>query len=216
MFPSSLGSFYVGLDLGQRQDHSAIAVVERMQRGAKTVLYAVRGVQRVALGTPYPQVVEQVRTILGGDELSGRSRLVVDATGVGAPVVDALRAALAGLRSGTPEITAVTITSGEKATENRSTLGVQRWNVPKRDLVAGVQMLLERGELRIARELREAGPLVKELLDIRETTKATGRVRIGAEGGGEHDDLAIALALACWRAQRVREITLGGGRLPMM
>ena len=29
-----------------------------------------------------------------------------------------------------------------------------------------------------------------------------GRVRIGADGCGEHDDLVIALALACWRAKR--------------
>jgi hypothetical protein len=157
----SVHSFYVGLDLGQRQDHSAIAVVERAQMNAKTVVYAVRGVERVALGTPYPKVVERVRGILGSYELNGRSSLVVDATGVGAPVVDSLKAAL------TTEITAVTITGGEKAAENRSTYGIQRWNVPKRDLVAGVQMLLERGELRIAKGMREAGPLVKELLDMR-------------------------------------------------
>jgi hypothetical protein len=208
--------FFVGLDLGQKQDHSAVAVVERVQRDAKSVYYAVRGVQRVALGTPYPQVVERVRGILSSDELYGRSSLVVDATGVGAPVVDALRPALAGASRIAPEITAVTITGGERAAENRSTFGVQRWNVPKRDLVAGVQMLLERGELRIARELKEAGPLVRELLDIRATAKATGRVRIGADGGGEHDDLAIALALACWRAQRARGGISGGGRLPGM
>ena len=31
---------------------------------------------------------------------------------------------------------------------------------------------------------------------------SAGRLRIGADGSGEHDDLAIALALACWRARR--------------
>jgi hypothetical protein len=208
MFPNT---FYVGLDLGQRQDHSAIALVERVQQNSKTVLYAVRGVERVALGTPYPKVVERVRGILGSWELQGRSSLVVDATGVGAPVVDALKASLLGT-----EITAVTITGGERAAENRSSYGIQRWNVPKRDLVAGVQMLLERGELRIAKEMRQAGALLKELLDMRVMAKATGKVRIGAEGAGEHDDLAIALALACWKAQRARGISLGGGRLPGM
>jgi hypothetical protein len=75
-------------------------------------------------------------------------------------------------------------------------------------------VMLERGELRIAKELREAGSLIKELLDIRMTAKATGRVRMGADGCGEHDDLAIALALACWRAQKARGV--GGGRLPGM
>jgi len=43
------------------------------------------------------------------------------------------------------EITAVTITGGDKAAEGKSSYGIQRWSVPKRDLVAGVQVLLERG-----------------------------------------------------------------------
>ena len=29
-------------------------------------------------------------------------------------------------------------------------------------------------------------------------------MRMGADGGGEHDDLVIALALACWRAKGQR------------
>ncbi len=28
-------------------------------------------------------------------------------------------------------------------------------------------------------------------------------MRVGAEGCGQHDDLVIALALACWKAQKV-------------
>jgi hypothetical protein len=211
--------FFIGLDLGQRQDFSAIAVVERRQEG-KRVWYAVRGAERTPLGTPYPQVVARVKAILESPELVGRSSLVVDATGVGAPVVDALRAALAGgggygERVATPEIVAVTMTGGERAVEARGSFGIQRWNVPKRDLVAGVQVLLAEGELKIARGMREAGPLMRELLDIRITARGTGRVRMGADGGGEHDDLAMALALACWRARNVRGMA-GGGRLPGM
>jgi hypothetical protein len=212
MFPTSI---YVGLDLGQKQDPSAIAVVERRSENGKVPWYAVRGVQRLPLGTPYPKVVERVRAVLECYELAGRSSLVVDATGVGAPVVDALRVSLNGMRGGQPEIMAVSMTAGERAAEGKSSYGIQRWNVPKRDLVAGVQMLLERGELRIAKDMREAGQLVKELLDIRVAVKATGRARMGADGCGEHDDLAIALALACWRAQKARGV-LGGGRLPGM
>jgi hypothetical protein len=40
-----------------------------------------------------------------------------------------------------------------------------------------------------------------------------GRVRLGADGFGEHDDLVIAVALSCWRAQRP-QIGLGTSRLP--
>jgi hypothetical protein len=85
--------------------------------------------------------------------------------------------------------------------------------VPKRDLLAGVQLLLEQGELKIARKLRQAGALMQELMDIQVRQTDTGRFRAGADGSGEHDDLAIALALACWRAKKQRNGGVGG-RLP--
>jgi len=56
----------------------------------------VRGLQlryseRVALGTPYPEVVEH-------ENLRGRCAVVLDSTGVGEPVVDMLRSAGLGAR----------------------------------------------------------------------------------------------------------------------
>jgi hypothetical protein len=73
----------------------------------------------------------------------------------------------------------------------------------QRDLIAGAQVALDNGELRIARRLKELGSLVRELVNVRMTdSPGMGRVRIGADGGGEHDDLVIAVALACWRAKR--------------
>ena len=58
--------YYLGLDLGQRRDHTAMAVVER--RETRLAYQApqfsevwVRYLERVALGTPYPRVVERVR-----------------------------------------------------------------------------------------------------------------------------------------------------------
>jgi hypothetical protein len=109
-------------------------------------------------------------------------------------VVEMLRGAGLGC-----EITAVSITGGERESR-RAGLWV---SVPKRDLIAGVQMALDHGELRIAGKLKERGALVRELMDVRMTAgPGTGRVRFGADGYGEHDDLVIALALAVWRARR--------------
>jgi hypothetical protein len=54
---------------------------------------------------------------------------------------------------------------------------------------------------------------VRELSDVRVTTKNTGRMKLGADGSGEHDDLVIAVALACWRANRGMS-GFGEGRLP--
>jgi hypothetical protein len=190
--------FYVGLDLGQRHDPTAIAVVEKI-----TNVVRVRHLERVPLGTPYPMVVERVREITRNGLMAGHCVLAVDGTGVGAPVVDMLRAASLGC-----DIAAVTITGGERQRQSR---GV--WSVPKRDLVAVVRVLLERGELKLAKGLRELGPLIRELTDVRSTAGIGGRVRLGADGCGEHDDLVIALALACWRAKR-GQVGFGAGRLP--
>jgi len=81
------------------------------------------------------------------------------------------------------------------------------------ELISGVQVLLERGELRIAKRLPQLGSLVRELMDMRMTVSLTGRARMGAEGCGEHDDLVTALALACWRARQPHN-RYGEGRLP--
>ena len=44
--------------------------------------------------------------------------------------------------------------------------------------------------------------LTRELMDVKVVRGLAGRVRVGADGPREHDDLVIALALACWGAQR--------------
>jgi hypothetical protein len=137
------------------------------------------------------------------ERLRGRCVVVADATDVGAPVVDMLRSGQLGC-----EVTAVNITGGEQETRS----GIV-WNVPKRDLMTGLLVLLERRELRIALRLKEAGPLVRELTDVRMTAGSGGNVRMGADGGGQHDDLVVALALACWRAKR-KQNELGTRRLP--
>jgi hypothetical protein len=179
--------YSLGLDLGQKRDHAAVAIVARCL-GSRC--YSVSHLERMPLGTTYPRVVERVREMLHDEKLRGQCRLAVDATGVGAPVVDLLRAARLGC-----DVAAVTITSGERESQSG-----QAWSVPKRDLIAGVQLLLEQGELRIPRLLRETGALVRELLDVRITMSSGRRVRLGADGFGQHDDLVIALALGCWRA----------------
>ena len=193
--------FYLGLDLGQRRDHSALAVVERMEQWrpwgpGEFQGMQLRHVERMPLGLRYPQVVERVREVMELPELRGQCELAVDGTGVGRPVVDMLRDGGLGC-----EISSVTITGGEKETGGPAYGGGQ-YNVPKKDLMASVQMALEKGELTIAHDLREAAALVEELVDVRNTARESGRDRVGADRYGEHDDLVIALALACWKCLR--------------
>ena len=142
-----MSRFYWGLDLGQRKDYTAIAVVEReepvlhgfdylhwLPRETKLeAQFAVRHLERVALGTSYVAIVRQVRQMVSSPELRGRASLVVDGTGVGAAVVDLLREWDIDY-----ELVPVQITGGGSAWRDSG-----RWNVPKRDLIGVVQVLFE-------------------------------------------------------------------------
>jgi hypothetical protein len=80
-------------------------------------------------------------------------------------------------------------------------------------LLTNLLVLLEAGELRIPRKLREAGALVRELSAVEMRHRPGGVVRMGADGAGEHDDLVMAVALACWKGKR-KENSFGTRRLP--
>jgi hypothetical protein len=114
-------------------------------------------------------------------------------------VVDMLSAARLGC-----ELTAVVITGGER--------GPGKGTVPKKDLMAGVQVLLQNRQLKIGK-LSDGARLMRELGDVR-VSYLSGRIRVGADGAGQHDDLAIALALACWRAKGKLNNGEGTRRLP--
>ena len=117
----------VGVDIGQKRDPTAIAVVEpefRDVNGRREDYYLVRFLERQPLGTPYPQVVSRVQTVVNnvreqvaraappslfGPPLRPSIQLFVDATGVGQPVVDLLKGV--GVR-----VHAVYFTHGDRRT----------------------------------------------------------------------------------------------------
>ena len=143
-------SYFIGLDLGQSHDFTAIAVLERavLQREFNHAVWAfrkevqlhLRHLERVPIGTPYPDVVRRVVEITRSPLLTGPVHLAVDNTGVGAAVTDLLRAA-----QPKAALLPVTITGGD--TQNFSH-GNHR--VPKRDLIVGLQLLRLAGRPHVA------------------------------------------------------------------
>ena len=191
--------FYVGLDLGQVNDYSALAVLQQAPPAPgppQPVRYDVRHLERWKLGSRYPEIVAAVRDRMRSPQLRA-ALLVVDSTGVGVAVTDMLRAA--GL-----QFDSVTITGGDQVHREG-----RQWRVPKRDLVSGVQVLLQSGRLRVAEALPEAQTLTRELLNFRyKIDPLTAHDSYGAWREGENDDMVLAVALACWRATKPR-----GGKL---
>lgn len=193
--------YLVGLDLGQTQDFTALAVLERRRVRPDDLPhnrqppYSVRHLQRFYLGTPYPEVVSAVIELLRKPPLPG-CLLLVDQTGVGRAVVDLFRQGLAG--KVTCRMKGITITAGASVTQAED--GELR--VPKKDLVGVLQSLLQTRRLLVASSLPDAVVLVKELENFKVKFTAAANETYEAWREGDHDDLVLAVALAAWAGEQ--------------
>ena len=184
-----MGSVTVGVDIGQRRDPTAIAVVEQEHRGSETH-HIARHLERLPLGSPYPAVAERVATVVGGVHAatSGEAPILyVDATGVGTPIVDILRAASVGDLA---QLKAVFFNHGDRRKVERGEV-----KLGKAWLVSRMQALLQSGLLHLPRNV-EAEALGKELLDYEIRVTEDANDRYGAFRVGAHDDLVTAVGLA--------------------
>jgi hypothetical protein len=222
---------YVGVDLGQSKDYTALAVVEealwvpndevRWRLNLPTVGWlspvglqpaqveqlrslnfyggrpeepplTVNWLERLPLGTSYPDAVARVGALLGTAPLRADvTALVVDQTGVGRPVVDLMR--LQGLRPVAVTITAGTATAYDPDEDS--------YRTPKRDLVSVMAVLLEQRRLRVSAVLPEAATLRRELETFRRKVTPAGDDTYSSWREADHDDLVLAVALAVWYRQ---------------
>ncbi len=193
---------FIGVDLGQKCDFTAIAVLERYRelgtvRDSTTHAFPIlrrldlRHLERIPLGTEWASIVRRISELSRAAAQIGATTIAVDATGVGSPVVESL--AREPLRA---RLTPVIITGGDKATLDGST-----YRVPRLDLLDGLTLQLENGDLRVAANVNDAHLLGRELLNLKRTHRATGST-IAAADSSEHDDLVFATALASWAARK--------------
>jgi hypothetical protein len=197
-----VGVVTIGVDIGQRVDPTAICVAEQEERARHTEgavedsgpcrhtddHYVIRYLERLALGTPYPQVGRRVAEIAHGVVTRTRAypMLYLDATGVGTPMVDALEEA--GIEA---SLRAVYFTHGDRITKAEN--GEIR--LGKAYLVSRLQALLQSERLHLPKTA-EAQQLAKELLDYEIKIDQHANDLYGAFRVGTHDDLVTALGLA--------------------
>jgi hypothetical protein len=199
--PETFGipAYFVGLDLGQAQDFTALAILERHGSDAETFVYHCRHLQRWPLKTSYPSIVVDVAKIMNSDKMQAgkdQPKLAIDATGVGAPVVDMFRRERMSAR-----LRPIQITGGADVTGDGLVT-----RVPKRDLVSAAQVALQAGKLRIAPALPEAPALLQELQNFKvKISLDTAHDSYGAWREGTHDDLVLAVALALWLGSKERQ-----------
>jgi hypothetical protein len=152
----------------------------------ENAIFQVGHLERAPLGTSYLAIVHHVGRLVG--RLPKGTELIIDYTGVvGRPIFDMFRHL-----SFYP--TGVLITNGATETTIHSVA-----HVPKIVLVGRLQALLHEGRLKIQKDLPEAQTLVNELADFRVNYTAAGHLTFAAREG-RHDDMVLALAIACYRA----------------
>lgn len=187
----------VGVDIGQAVDPTAIVVIETYRPEREHIddrperQHQIRWIEKVPLGTSYERVVERIAVVAERCVLIGHPVLVVDATGVGRPVVDMLRA-----RS-SASVRAVTFTGGDKEKK----VSAYATRVPKRDLVTALEVVLQARRLHVVPDCPLQDDLAAELGSFEVNLSARGHDTYDG-ASGKHDDLVSALMLAAWWGER--------------
>jgi hypothetical protein len=190
-------AYFVGLDLGQSQDFSALCVMERTGESRASFQFACTYLHRWKLRTPYPTIVSDTVRLMNKPELQSgpqRPTLAIDATGVGAPVIDLFKR-----EKHNSKLEPIQIVGGSNVSREN---GVTR--VPKRNLVSTVQVCLQSKRLKIASQLPEADTLTRELQNFQVKITDSANDTYGAWREGTHDDLILAAALSLWTATEVQ------------
>jgi hypothetical protein len=186
--------YIAGLDLGRPHEFTALAVLERTEvpspdDSTRTVRhYAARHLERFPPATPYPEVFTRLATVFAAPLVKG-GHLVTDYTGVGRPVLDMLRKARVGA-----QVVPLFVTTGKRSSSDE--LG--GWWVPRQELAATLQVLLQSRRLRVAPALPEAATLARELAAFQVKEAAVSKEELGDWRQGTHDDLVLAVAVAAW------------------
>src|SRR5918996_616948 len=225
--------YSVGVDLGQANDFTAIAVLEKTIAPPEMAMFSPVGespsnrlvdeaivydlvyLKRPKLGTPYDTIAKRVADLVcelepeGAFGELGQVILSVDGTGVGRGVVDMLDTEFK--RRGTTskavpkvDFRRVSVT-GSQTTLKRPTRTDGYWAVPKKDLVFPAVAAFQQGKIRIAKGIKDRDALVHELKNYsRSTNIATGNLAFEPWRESDHDDLLFATCLALWGWQTRR------------
>jgi hypothetical protein len=217
-------SYFVGVDLGQVADYTAIVVVEepvyvqdeetRFMFNAPRVGWVspaelnyahVDMLKSGAHGSPPTPPTLEVRHLERTREVSYTTIAAHVASLMQRPPLADRGAVLVvdhtGVGRGVVDmlrertpLIAATITGGTTVRQSRDEV-----HVPKRDLIASVGLLLEQRRLKIAEALPDARTLTEELATFRRRVTSAGHDSYEADWRTDaHDDMVLAVALAVW------------------
>ena len=177
----------IGLDVGSRVDYSAMALMRLEGTGQDDYHLDCFGLHRWPLNTPLKVISDEV---LEAHMASPPGAfLLIDRIGIGQMVSETV-AREAEKRGRVGGVWGIAWHGGDSTREIRP----RDINLPKAEVVAKLQWLLEWDRLSLPKNSPLADQLRTELLNY--TRKVTPQGREQYEGRGEHDDLLASVALA--------------------
>lgn len=195
---------FVGVDLGQLQDFSAVCVlcVDVLERptGPETGNRRFDSIERVPIlniihlakwQSTYRESLQKIAQILQHPSLIlDDVDLILDQSGVGQAVFE--MADNLGLNP-----SGIVITSGQHSRVDESGTLL----VPRVQLLSATVVAYENGQVRIPEELPLRSELEAELMNLQlQVRRKSGAETIDQATTATHDDLAIAVSLAIWSA----------------
>lgn len=202
--------YWLGVDLAQAQDNTALVVVHdeclpvwgggsRQVLGPRqrTIVFADK-----FRGVSYPDIVSHVIRTMLKHPLGGRTRLVIDGSGLGRVCSDLLHE------------------QGVKHDAIQMTVG-QNWakkdryvNVGKTLLLETLSLLFATGDLTFAHDLPLREDILAELETFQlEQTAAGNQIITQGKSGAHHGDLSIALAVAVFASENLLPGFTGEGQI---
>jgi len=215
-----VNEYIAAIDCARKRDRFVITISKNDQlivEGNEAAEQPDRLIARLAImyldqwsGLPYREMVDKCVRILGHRTLSNNCDLLVDATGVGDPIVEMFHEA--GI-----SVMPIIVTGGKGVREVYEGFGsiiapasdrlrglrvMKEIHVPKADMVAAGQIMLENRRVSIAKNIKWADELKRQLMHLSPKNTPAGNVRYESDDNSVNDDIAFCYILTAWWALR--------------
>ena len=213
----TLPQYLVVMDVAKKQDATALQIWrntpeflkgdERVYLQDRIFHYFDLVFQTKMEHVPYTDQGDRIKALMDSEAMKNNSELIVDGTGVGEPIIDILRS-----KSLRP--TSIVFTNGEQLNIKYEDLNrrfggfgtgigtmkvVKQLDVPKKDLVAAGQAIIQQARLRIAPDVQYVEDFKRQLIHFKgKVNEKTGYTSYNNDNPDIHDDLTVCFLMAMW------------------
>ncbi|MEM1095197.1 MAG: hypothetical protein AAGJ10_11395 [Bacteroidota bacterium] len=180
--------YFVAMNLALTNEPNALCVIQRtLDMESGKAQYHVVHLERFALGTSYQAMAAHAQRLIATEPLSGRARIIVDQSRVGAAVLEHFE-----------QVTHRRTHAVHITTEAIAGYANGYLTAPLNDLIGRFQMLQGEDRIAIAEKLELAAELKREMNNFRYRQPSADLDIYEALRAGTCTDLVMALLLGLW------------------